>query len=171
MKAKQLTRVTMLCALAIVFHMIETMVPVPVPIPGFRFGLANIPALIALYLFTPKTMVQINFIRVLFASLLNGTLFGTGFWLSFTGVTLSTCAVCIAYKKRSMSVFGVSVAGSCFHVIGQVLAVTLIYQQFLMQALLPILVALSIPTGLCSGWICKEVWKRIGGAENGNNQI
>ena len=99
--------------------------------------------------------------RVVFASLLRGVLFGTGFWLSLCGVILSSLACIIAYKKSPMSIFGVSVAGSVFHAIGQVIAVTFIYAQFFMQAILPLLILAGIPTGLLIAFIASQVLKRI----------
>ena len=41
------------------------------------------------------------------------------------------------------------------------MVVTWIYQQFFMQALLPILVALSIPTGLLIAMLADQVLKRL----------
>ena len=41
-KTKKMTTITMLIAISILFHMIESMIPIPVPIPGFKLGLANI---------------------------------------------------------------------------------------------------------------------------------
>lgn len=96
---KRMTTITMLIALSIVFHMVESMIPVPVPIPGFKLGLANIVGLIALYLYGARVMLEVNLMRVVFASLLRGVLFGTGFWLSLCGVILSSLACIIAYKK------------------------------------------------------------------------
>ena len=160
-KTRNMTMITMLIALSIVFHMVESMVPVPVPIPGFRLGLANIVGLIALYLFGARIMLEVNFMRVVLASLLRGTLFGTGFWLSLCGVALSTMAGICAKKKTGMSIYGVSVISSVFHSIGQVMAVTFIYQQFFMQAILPLLTLLAVPTGLLIAYIAKAVLKRI----------
>ncbi len=159
-KTKKMTTITMLIAISILFHMVESMIPVPVPVPGFRLGLANIVGLVALYLFDAKVMLSVNLMRVLLASLLRGILFGTGFWLSFVGVILSSIA-CIIAKKSPMSIYGVSVAGSVFHSIGQVIVVTIIYQQFFMQAVLPILILLGIPTGLFIAHIAKSVIKRF----------
>ena len=62
--------VTMLVAISILFHLIESMIPIPVPIPGFKLGLANIVGLIALYLYDEKIMLSVNLMRVLLASLL-----------------------------------------------------------------------------------------------------
>ena len=75
MKTKKMTYVTMLAAIAILFHMIEGMIPIPLPVPGFKLGLANIVGLIALYMFDDKTMIGINLMRVLLASLLRGIIY------------------------------------------------------------------------------------------------
>ena len=159
-RTQRMTTITMLTAISILFHMIESMIPVPVPVPGFKLGLANIVALIAYYLFDAKVMLSVNLMRVVLASLLRGMLFGTGFWLSMCGVLLSTLA-CILARRTPMSIYGVRVAGSSAHAIGQVIAVTLIYQQFFMQAILPVLILLGIPTGLFVAHVAKAVLKRI----------
>lgn len=151
----------MLVAIAIIFHIIEGMIPIPVPIPGFKLGLANIVGLIVLYMYGGKTMLGINFMRVIIASLLRGFIFGTGFWLSLCGVTLSSFAAIFVKKYSPMTIYGCSVASSVFHVIGQMVAVTIIYQQFLMGALLPMLILLAIPTGIGVGYLSKLVLKRI----------
>lgn len=160
-KTKRMTTITMLIAISILFHMVESMIPVPVPIPGFKLGLANIVGLIALYLFDGKVMLEVNILRVILASLLRGMLFGTSFWLSLCGVLFSSFITILAYRKSPLSIYGVSVAGSVFHSVGQVIAVTFIYQQFFMQAILPILMILAIPTGLSMALISKQVLKRI----------
>ena len=159
-KTRKMTLITMLIAISILFHLVESMIPVPVPVPGFKLGLANIVGLVALYLFDAKVMLSVNIMRVVLASLLRGMLFGTGFWLSLCGVLLSSIA-CIIAKKSPMSIYGVSVAGSVFHAIGQVIVVTIIYQQFFMQAILPILILLGIPTGLFVAHVAKAVVHRI----------
>lgn len=160
-QTKKMTTITMLIAISILFHMVESMIPLPLPVPGFRLGLANIVGLIALYMFDWKIMIEVNLMRVLLASLLRGTLFGVGFWLSLCGVALSCLIMILARKASPLSIYGVSVAGSVFHSIGQVIAVTYIYQQFFMQAVLPILILLGIPTGLMMALLADMVLKRI----------
>lgn len=160
-KTKKITTVTMLVAIAIVFHLIESMVPIPVPIPGFKLGLANIVGLVALYYFDIKTMVVVNLSRVIIASLMRGIIFGTPFWLALTGVVLATLGSIILYKTNKFTIFGVSVIAAFLHALGQVLAVSFIYQQSLMFLLLPILGILSIPTGLATAYIAKMVLARL----------
>ena len=137
-QTKRLTHITMLIAISILFHLIESMIPIPIMIPGFKLGLANIVGLIALYSYVAP-----------------------GFWLSFSGVLLSSIAAILARKYSPMSIYGVSCASSACHVIGQVCAVSVLYHQFLMGALLPILLLLSIPTGLFTGMLAMQVLKRI----------
>ena len=160
-RVQKLTLFAMLCALAIVFHYVESMVVIPLPVPGFRLGLANILSLIALYYFDARALFTIGIVRVLFASLLSGMLFATSFLLSLAGMLLSALAMTIARRCSCFSIYGVSVLGSAAHCVAQVMDVTWIYQQFFMQALLPILVALSIPTGLLIAMLADQVLKRL----------
>ncbi len=161
MKTKRMMYITMLVAISILFHLIESMIPLPLPIPGFKLGIANIVGLVALYMYDAKIMFTVNFMRVILASLMRGILFAPGFWLSLCGVILSSGAAIIAKRYTPMTILGVSCASAAFHVIGQVIAVTILYSQFLMGALLPILLLLSIPTGLFTGFMAKQVLNRI----------
>ena len=111
-RVQKLTLFAMLCALAIVFHYVESMVVIPLPVPGFRLGLANILSLIALYYFDARALFTIGIVRVLFASLLSGMLFATSFWLSLAGMLLSALAMTIARRCSCFSIYGVSVLGS-----------------------------------------------------------
>ena len=88
-KVRKMTELTMLLALGVVLHYAEGLIELPA-IPGVRFGFANIIGLICLHIYGPKEMLEINFGRVVFASLLNGRLFSTGFFLSLSGVALCT---------------------------------------------------------------------------------
>lgn len=71
---KKLTMVAMMIALSVVFHTVEGMVwnPAEFVVPGFKLGLANIVGLIALFKFDSKTMITVNFMRVMISSLLTG---------------------------------------------------------------------------------------------------
>ena len=69
----------------------------------------------------------------------------------------------IAYRSKVFSIYGVSILGACFHNIGQVIAITWIYQQYFMQLFLPILLALSIVSGILIAVVCKKVLSRIHG--------
>lgn len=158
-KTVQMTQLTMLLAMGIVLNYLEPQLPVAVP--GAKLGLANIIGVIALVLFGPKQMIAVNIMRVLIASLLRGTLFATAFWLSLTGVLLSTAVVIICYKLWKPSVVMLSVLSSIFHCVGQVIAVSIIYNSWGMLFTLPQLLVFAIPTGIVTGILAQEALKRI----------
>lgn len=158
-KTRRLTLITMLLAMSILLHLIEPSLPIPVP--GVKLGLANILGLVALYLFGIKEMIVLNLMRVILASLLKGVLFGTGFWLSLAGTSLSTLISILLYKQDKLSIIGISMASAAFHGLGQILALMLINQSVYMIYWLPILWFSSLPTGLLTGLLALEVLKRL----------
>jgi len=157
--ARRLTLMTMLLAMSILLHMVEPALPIPVP--GVKLGLANIVGLITLFLFGVKEMVTVNVMRVVMASLLRGILFGTGFWLSLSGVMLSTIVTILLYKQNKLSKIGLSVASGAFHGIGQIGALILINNTVMMIYWLPMLWFSSVPTGYVTGTLSVQVLKRI----------
>lgn len=159
---RKMTRLTMLLALGVIFHYVEGMIELP-SIPGVRFGFANIIGLIALYMFGPKEMFQINLGRVVFGSLLSGRFLSTGFFLSLSGVTLCSIISAIAYKKSKFSIFGISVLSGVFHGIGQIACVMVIYNTVAMIYYLPVLTLSAVPTGLFTGYVAYLVLKHIRG--------
>ncbi|MBV1709708.1 MAG: Gx transporter family protein [Erysipelothrix sp.] len=158
-RVRRLMILTMLLAMSIVFHMLEP--SLPLPIPGVKLGLANILGLIALYMFGWREMLSINFGRVLIASLLRGIIFGTGFWLSLSGVALSSLTVIILKKFTPLSAIGLSVASATFHNVGQILAIVIIWSSIMMVYWLPVMIWMSIPTGILTGTLAVAVLKRI----------
>jgi len=157
--ARRLTLMTMLLAMSILLHMVEPALPIPVP--GVKLGLANIVGLITLFLFGVKEMVTVNVMRVVMASLLRGILFGTGFWLSLSGVMLSTIVTILLYKQNKLSKIGLSVASGAFHGIGQIGALILINNTVMMIYWLPMLWFSSVPTGYVTGTLSVQVLKRL----------
>jgi heptaprenyl diphosphate synthase len=156
---RRLTLITMLLAMSILMHMVEP--TIPLPIPGVKLGLANIMGLIALILFGEKTMLSINFMRVILASLLRGILFGTGFWLSMGGVLISSIVTILFYRQQKLSIIGLSVASSAFHGLGQILVLMFINQTVLMVYWLPVLWFSSVPTGYLTGSLSRSILSRI----------
>ncbi len=168
-KVKEMTILSMLIALAILLHMVEAAIPLPILIPGFKLGFANIVGLCAWKMFDFKMMLKVNALRIIFASLLSGTIFNVGFYLSISGFVCSSLAMYVAARCSKMSLYGISVAGSVFHNVGQVLMISLIYEQFFMQFFLPFLILLAIPTGCIMAFMAIQVLRRYKGeSEYGN---
>ncbi|MBE6114193.1 MAG: Gx transporter family protein [Erysipelotrichaceae bacterium] len=159
---KRMMYITMLIAMSVLLHLVESMIPIPLPIPGIKLGFANVVGLITYFLFGFKTMVGVNLSRVLLASLLHGTLFGTPFYMSLAGVSVSTCMVGIVGKiLGSKKCLVVSVASAITHIIGQIIMAFFIMNTTMIFYYFPILLFFSIPTGVFTGMIATQVLQRI----------
>lgn len=167
MNVKKSVILAFLVAAGILLQLLESFVGVFMIVPGYKIGLANIAGLFALYMYDEKSMAYVSLLRIFLSSLMQGTLFSVSFWLSLSGCLLACLAMIIAYKSKVFSIYGVSILGASFHNIGQVIAITWIYQQYFMQLFLPILLALSIVSGILIAVICKKVLNHINGGSYG----
>lgn len=161
MKTRRAVILAFLTAAGILLQLLESFVPVVMLVPGYKIGLANIAGLFALYAYGPKDMTIVTACRIFLAGLLTGTLFSVGFMLSVSGGILALAAMALAKRSGLFSIYGVSVAGAAAHSVGQVLAVTAIYQQYFMQVFLPVLLALSIVSGLLIALVTEKLLKRM----------
>lgn len=161
MTLRKITILAMLVAAGILMQLIESFFPIVMIIPGYKIGLANIVGLFALYAFGIQDMVIVTFLRVFLASLATGTLFSIPFILSISGCTLSCLAMALTKKSGLFTIYGVSVAGAASHTLGQVLAISLVYQQYFLQAVLPVLTALSVLSGLCIAYLANILLQRL----------
>ena len=154
---------SMLIAIGIIFQLVESFFPVVMIVPGYKIGISNIVGLFALYVYGSKEMAIVSLGRIFISSLLQGNLFSVAFLLSISGGILSLLAMSAAKKSDLFSIYGVSVMGACFHNVGQVIAITWIYQQYFMQLFLPILMALSVVSGLCIALLTQQILIRLKG--------
>lgn len=158
-KLKQMSYLGFLSALAIVFNLLESMYIGPV-FMNMRIGLANIASMAALVLLKRKGMVTVNVLRVFTASLLQGTLFGSTFWISLAGVTCATVTALVLYRDETSVPF-LSVCSAMAHSLGQLAAVMALYRQTGMAAMAPYLILISIGTGLLTGYTASLTVRRI----------
>lgn len=162
-RTKKLMELSMLSSIAVLFHMIESYIVLPLPITlvGFKLGLANLVGLVTLYRFGTKEMFMVNMLRVLLASLLRGTIFSISFIMSFSGVILSTLVMMFLYKKSPFTIYGVSVTGAVIHTLAQVSVISLLYSQMGMFILFPALMQLGMCTGIFNAYLSTQVLKRL----------
>ncbi len=163
MNTRKSVNLGFLMAVGILLQLIESFVPIVMIVPGFKIGLANLASLFALMIYDKKSMWIVGIGRIFLSALLQGTLFSVAFWLSLSGGLLSLIAMSIAADVKVFSIYGISILGAAFHSIGQVIAVTWIYQQYFMQLFLPILLALSIVSGLVVAILSQKMLDRLKG--------
>ena len=103
--------------------------------------------------------ITISLIRVLIVALLR-TGFGINFFFSLSGAIFSIISMALV-KKTKLSIIGVSIIGSIFHSIGQVLIGIFILSNYNITYYLPYLLLFSIPTGIVVGLISKRIINSI----------
>ena len=146
------TLVALLTAMAILLHSLEAVLPSP--LPWMRLGLANILAVCTLVLFGPRAAFALGLTRVLLGSLLIGTLFSPGFFLSLSGALCATGLMSGLWLagRRHFGPLGYSCIGAFGHVTGQLLAARLLLIPFDgLWRLLPLFGLLSLVTGVFNG--------------------
>lgn len=150
-----LTYLAVLITFAVVIHTVEAALPLPMPVPGVRLGLANIITILTLILFGLRSGLLVVVLRTVLGSLFVGGLFGFGFWLSITAGVASCLAmalVLILQRKGLVSLISVSVIGAAIHNITQLTMASLIISSMaLLKGYFPLLLILSVPTGIFTG--------------------
>ena len=119
LRTKKLALSAILAALAMILSYVEAMVPMPVPIPGIKLGLANLVILLAIYRLGFKYALAINCIRIFVTGLLFTGVFGILY--SLAGGLLSLLVMYLLYRTEIFSMVGVSMAGGVAHNLGQLL--------------------------------------------------
>ena len=146
-----------LTAGAIIIAILESFIP-SIGIPGVKLGLANIVILIILYEIGIVEAVIVDLSRVLLVGLLRGTIASMGFLMSLTGAVMSLGIMILLYLLvKKFSIIGVSVIGSVFHVIGQILIAIAFLGSAYVVFYLPVIAISAIITGVLVGIVAKLV--------------
>ena len=148
-EARVWARVGVLSALALVFGYIETFIPLPVPVPGIKLGLANIVVLLALEMVDVKSAALVALIKVL----ASGFLFGNPVMMLYSagGTVLAFAAMAALTRIRGLSVVLVAIVGAILHNVGQLAVASVILSTPLVWASAPLLVVAACVTGTLSG--------------------
>lgn len=160
-------------ALTLFFSTLEYLFPRPVPF--FRIGLSNLPALAALPLFTIQEQLWLLALKVLGQGLVNGTLTSYVFLFSAAG-SMASFLVMIALDRlsrrsvlvsRHLSLVGISLAGALASNAVQIaLSMTFLFGAA-SGIIAPLLFGLGTLGGLAVGWAAQifvrhsRWWKRL----------
>lgn len=147
-----------LTALAIGLHIIEAVIPSP--LPGVKPGIANIVTLYVLYEYGFATAAWVSLLRVFASSLLLGHFLSPTFVLSLSGAICSLAALYLAQKlpKKYFSAITLSICAAFAHIAGQLLVVRLwLIPQTGVIYLIPIFALAALIFGLINGLITTKL--------------
>lgn len=159
MNTRKVAGIGMMIALAFILSYVESLVPIPLGIPGVKLGLSNIVVMFALYWFSTGTAFFIAIVRILLVGLTFGNL--AGMLYSMAGGLLSFVGMVLLKKTDWFSVYGVSLAGGVLHNIGQLLVAVLVLQTSLLAYYLPVLMISGLLAGLAVGFVSAVLIERL----------
>ena len=150
---KQLTLCAVLTALALALSYMESLFPLPllIPLPGIKLGLANIVTVFALCTLGAGQAFLILIARCCLGSLFAGNL--NTLLFSLMGGLLALALEALLLRINALSLFGVSIGGASAHNCGQVLAAIISLGTPAPLAYLPVLLIAALFTGALTGLI------------------
>lgn len=154
-------RIARLAAMAIGLTLAEA--ALPSPIPGIKPGLANIVVLMVLLEYGWRTAAWVSGLRVLAGSILLGSLFAPGFWLSSAGTLTSLGMLALArhLPGRYFGPVSLSVLAAFGHIGGQLaLASVWLLPADAIIKLLPVFAAAALVFGTVNGVIVARLIAR-----------
>ena len=159
MRTSKIARYGLLIALAFIFSYIDSVLVIPVPVPGIKLGLANVVVVVALYQMGNLSAVFVSVIRVL----LTGLTFGNPNMMlySLAGCSLSLLVMILLKKTGRIGILGVSLAGGVMHNLGQIAAAAFSLGNTAVFSYLPVLLVSGCAAGLAVGAAGAEAVKRL----------
>ncbi len=149
----------MLIALAFVFSYIESLIPIPMPVPGIKLGLANLVNIVGLYTVGPVGTAAVGLIRIVLVGFTFGNTFSMLYGLA--GGALSLFVEILAKNSGIFGCMGVSIIGGIFHNIGQLIVAAYVTRTAGVFAYFPVLAVAGIIAGALIGILGGLIVDRI----------
>ena len=161
MKVKKLTLLAMLSAIALTIFMVEAQIPPLVPMPGVKLGLANIVTVFAVFALGPKEGAAVLAVRIFL-----GAVFAGNFSTIFYSAAGGACAIAVTILLRKIlkenQLWVAGCIGAIAHSVGQMAVAIVISGTPGLAIYLPVMIAISIVTGLFTG-LCAQFLVNRGG--------
>lgn len=160
MQTKKLVLFSILLSVSIVLNIVERFAVAGFSgVPFFRLGLANIVILIILYVYGSKDAFTMLILRIFVVGLLTGNLGAPTFWLSLSGGLIAFLLMMIFKQLPGFTIISVSLMGAIGHAFGQILMAIIILSTVENIYLFPLLMVLSVPTGIFTGMVAKKLMR------------
>lgn len=149
----------MLIALAFIFSYVESLIPIPVPIPGVKLGLANLVNVVGLYTVGTAGTICVGLVRILLVGFTFGNV--SSMMYAMAGGALSLAVMILVKKWDWFGKIGVSILGGVFHNIGQLFVAAVITSTAGVFSYLPWLLVAGVVTGCVIGLLGGLIVERI----------
>lgn len=159
MKTNKVATYGLLVALAFILSYVETLIPVPVPVPGVKLGLANLVVVTALYTMGDREAFSLSVVRIILVAMTFGNL--STMLFSMAGGILSCIAMIFVKRTDRFGLPGVSLTGGIMHNVGQILVAMFIVHNVRMIYYLPFLLISGVVTGIAIGVVAGLIIRHL----------
>ena len=156
---QRITRIALLTALSLILFILEGFLPLPLPVPGAKLGLAAIVTLIALYLLPTRDAALMLTLRIILASAFGGGL--APIIYSLAGGAASFAAMVLMKRYTQLSIVGISAAGGFLHNMAQLLVAAAVLETTALFVYAPVLGIVGIFTGILIGITARGILQKI----------
>ncbi|MBE5921372.1 MAG: Gx transporter family protein [Lachnospiraceae bacterium] len=160
MKTRRLVLLSLFTAFALIIFTIESAIPVILPIPGIKLGLANVVTLVILKQYGYKDAFIVLLLRIVFASLFAGQILFLFYSLAGGLASFLAMSLMNALLQNKYTVI-VSIIGAIFHNFGQILAALFITGSTVVLIYLPFLLLSGLITGCFIGYVADFTSKKL----------
>lgn len=161
MKTKRLVTLGLLTAIALTIFMLEAQIPPIVPMPGVKLGLSNIVTVFAVFVLGWKEGCLVLFARIFLGAVFAGNFATILYSLAGGGLAIAV-TILLKLILTPKQLFVAGVFGAVAHSVGQMGAAILISGTPQLIVYLPVMVGISIVTGLFTG-LCAQYLVNHGG--------
>jgi len=141
---------------------------IPKPLPFLRIGLANLPLMLALDIFSFRSFMKLVFIKIFGQALITGTLFSYIFLFSLAGTLFSALFMYFLrnFFGRDRTTFaGIGTAGAMISNLAQLALAWVFIFDGNVRYLTPVFLVAGFVTGITLGVFCeifsrKSLWYR-----------
>ena len=167
---RRLVLTGMLFAIALVLSVVEDFFPpLPIPVPGVKFGLSNIAVMYALFFLKRSQAYTLAVLKSAFVLITRGLIAAA---LSFSGgiLSLTVMLFLMILFKDKVTYLILSIFGAIAHNIGQLITITIIYSGMYLWAYLPVLLVSGAAAGIITAVLLKAVLPALSKALSANRR-
>jgi len=161
MNVRKLTLLGCLSAIALTIFMVEAQIPPLVPMPGVKLGLANIVTVFAVFALGAKEGAAVLFVRIFLGAVFAGN-FSTIFYSAGGGVCAIGVTILLKKILTEKQLWVAGCIGAIAHSVGQMAVAVVISGTPSLAIYLPVMIVISIITGLFTG-LCAQFLVNRGG--------
>ncbi len=157
---KQIAEFSIYIALAMIFSYVESLLPLPLPVPGVKLGVANLIIILALYRKNFRYALTLSLLRNFLTAFTFGNIFALLY--SIAGGILSITTMQIFRKwNPHLTPLSISALGGVAHTMGQLLVAGCVVGFNSILGYLPFLYFGGLITGILIGFLTIQCQKRL----------